>query len=278
MIQDISGGCQGEGSELRKDTQDNKDSIDSDQTLSATTLDDDVNLNGANLGDLDKASNYIVFVHVEKKKAKEKQTLIFITLNPLRTGSSQDDVSRTSGLNSRERSTREEKPCGNSTDLDRLHELQTVIIPEVTMTEPIRPDQRGSTRVNSVLITPNETLTSMLNPERNPKLTGYTLGASENPSDVLAPASDFQILSEAKQRKFNLMAKKFKDLKEQVMEQHKRMDDFIAFKVPDAVEESLSTHAINEVKNQVLTLVPDAITDFIQPCIHNTVLHVLRTE
>ncbi|GJW32207.1 hypothetical protein Tco_0052239 [Tanacetum coccineum] len=74
------------------------------------------------------------------------------------------------------------------------------------------------------------------------------------------------------------MAKQFKALQEQVMEQKKRMDEFIAFKVSNADEKSASAHVINEVKNQVPTLVPDVVVGFIRPRIHITVLHVLRTK
>ncbi|GKC77196.1 hypothetical protein Tco_1127970, partial [Tanacetum coccineum] len=38
-----------------------------------------------------------------------------------------------------------------------------------------------------------------------------------------------RIISKAKERKFNPMAKQLNALQEQVMEQKKRMDDFIAF-------------------------------------------------
>ncbi|GJT40090.1 hypothetical protein Tco_0939955 [Tanacetum coccineum] len=70
----------------------------------------------------------------------------------------------------------------------------------------------------------------------------------------------------------------FKALQEQVMEQKKRMDDFIAFKVPAAIEASVSTHVFNEVKNHAPTLVPDVVADFIRPRIYRTVLHVLRNK
>nr|GEX77934.1 hypothetical protein [Tanacetum cinerariifolium] len=75
---------QREGSELRKDTQDNRDSVDSDQTPDATRLDDDVN----SKGNVDEASNYMVYLH-----DKQKQTPIFTPLSPPRTGSSRDDIS-----------------------------------------------------------------------------------------------------------------------------------------------------------------------------------------
>ncbi|GJR10181.1 hypothetical protein Tco_0792833 [Tanacetum coccineum] len=35
------------------------------------------------------------------------------------------------------------------------------------------------------------------------------------------------------------------------------MDELIAFRVPEAIEESVATHVVNEVKNQVLTHVLD---------------------
>ncbi|GJY47320.1 putative reverse transcriptase domain-containing protein [Tanacetum coccineum] len=87
-----------------------------------------------------------------------------------------------------------------------------------------------------------------------------------------------RILTKAKERKANPMSKQFKALQEQVMEQKKRMDDFIAFKVPAAIEASVSTHVFNEVKNHAPTLVPDVVADFIRPRIYRTVLHVLRNE
>ncbi|GJZ02224.1 hypothetical protein Tco_0520185 [Tanacetum coccineum] len=56
------------------------------------------------------------------------------------------------------------------------------------------------------------------------------------------------------------------------------MDEFITFKLPDAVEESVSAHVINEVKNQLPTLVLDVVVDFIRPRIHSIALHFLHTE
>ncbi|GJW85412.1 hypothetical protein Tco_0158557 [Tanacetum coccineum] len=69
-----------------------------------------------------------------------------------------------------------------------------------------------------------------------------------------------QILTKAKYMKFNLMARHFKDLKEQFMKQQKKMDEFIAFKVPYAVIESVSAHVINELKNKVPILISLTIT------------------
>ncbi|GKD29404.1 hypothetical protein Tco_1240182 [Tanacetum coccineum] len=67
----------GDGSKLRKDTQDNRDSIDSDQTPSFTRLDDDVNEE-----DVDEVSNYTVLGHDEQKESKEKQTPRFSPFRP----------------------------------------------------------------------------------------------------------------------------------------------------------------------------------------------------
>ncbi|GJV66168.1 hypothetical protein Tco_1476996, partial [Tanacetum coccineum] len=52
----------------------------------------------------------------------------------------------------------EEKPSGNSVDPNWLPESQMVIVPKVTLTEPTRPDQHGSTEVDYVPITPDKTL------------------------------------------------------------------------------------------------------------------------
>ncbi|GJT83378.1 hypothetical protein Tco_1057720 [Tanacetum coccineum] len=98
----------------------------------------------------------------------------------------------TSGLNSRDKSSGKEKPIGDSVDPDRLPELQTIIVPEVTMTEPARPDQRGYTREDYVLITPDETLTLEAIPRGNPKLTSCTSSAYEHPSDGLAQNLNLQ--------------------------------------------------------------------------------------
>ncbi|GJW69151.1 hypothetical protein Tco_0123575 [Tanacetum coccineum] len=156
-------GNQREGSKIRKKSQDDRDFIDSDQTPSTRRLD-----NVVNEGDEDDVSNYSVFVHDKEKEAKEKEIPIFKPLSPPRTGSFHDDVScylnenlvpslrdvgllrteGTSGLNSHYRSSRKEKPCGDSVDLDRLPESQTVIVPEVTMTKPTMPNQHGSIVVN----------------------------------------------------------------------------------------------------------------------------------
>ncbi|GJT96842.1 putative reverse transcriptase domain-containing protein [Tanacetum coccineum] len=240
-------GGQGEGLEIRKDTQDDRDFIDSDQTPSATRLD-----NIVNEGDVDDVSNYMVFVHYKQKEAKEKETHIFKPLSPPRTGSSHDDVScylnknptpslgdvglprttRTSRLNSHNRSSRKGKPCGDSIDLDRLPESQRLIVPKFTMTEPTGQNQHGSTVFNLEMhLTPRETPTLGLILGGNPELTSCISCASKIPSD---------------------------DLK-------KRMNDFIDFTIQAAIEEPVSAHVITEVKNHALALVPDVDADFIRP-------------
>ncbi|GKD59201.1 hypothetical protein Tco_1296710 [Tanacetum coccineum] len=56
------------------------------------------------------------------------------------------------------------------------------------------------------------------------------------------------------------------------------MDEFIAEKIPAAVQESVFAQVIIEVKNHAPILVPDAVADFIRPCHHKVVSHVYRTE
>nr|GEV37301.1 hypothetical protein [Tanacetum cinerariifolium] len=188
------------------ETQELRDSLDSDQTHSATRLD------VVDEGDEDDASNFKVFVHGKQYDVKEKETTTHTTINSSRTRSSQENIScyldetyapsledvglpriaRKSGLNSHDGSFGKEKPRGDSVDLDRLRESQTLDVQKVNMSEPTRPDQRGFTRVDYVLITLDETLTLELPARGNPELTSYTSGASENPSDVLAQNLNFQ--------------------------------------------------------------------------------------
>ncbi|GKD36560.1 hypothetical protein Tco_1252069 [Tanacetum coccineum] len=281
---DVEG--QGEGSEIRKDTQDDMDFIDSDQTPSATRLD-----NIVNEGNVDDVSNYTVFVHYKQKEAKEKETHIFKPLSPPTTGSSHDDVScylnknptpslrdvglprttRTSGLNSHNRSSRKGKPCGDSIDLDRLPESQRLIVPKFTMTEPTGQNQHGSIVFNPEMhLTPRETPTLGLILGGNPELTSCISCASKIPLDDLVKLQIF--------REVNPMEKQFKALKGQVLEQKKRMNDFIAFTIQAAIEEPVSAHVITEVKNHALALVPDVDADFIRPRLHSTLRHVLCTE
>ncbi|GJT95210.1 hypothetical protein Tco_1090728 [Tanacetum coccineum] len=203
---DVEG--QGEGSEIRKDTQDDMDFIDSDQTPSATRLD-----NIVNEGNVDDVSNYTVFVHYKQKEAKEKETHIFKPLSPPTTGSSHDDVScylnknptpslrdvglprttRTSGLNSHNRSSRKGKPCGDSIDLDRLPESQRLIVPKFTMTEPTGQNKHGSTIFNPEMhLTPRETPTLGLILGGNPELTSCISCASKIPSDDLVKLQIFR--------------------------------------------------------------------------------------
>ncbi|GJZ53995.1 hypothetical protein Tco_0608880 [Tanacetum coccineum] len=256
-------GGQGEGSEIRKDTQDDRDFIDSDQTPRATRLD-----NIVNEGDVDDVSNYTVFVHYKQKEAKEKETHIFKPISPPRTGSSHDDVS---WLNSHNRSSRKGKPCGDSIDLDRLPESQRLIVPKFTMTEPTGQNQHGSTVFNPEMhLTPRETPTLGLILGGNPELTSCISCASKIPSDDLVKLQIF--------RDVNPIEKQFKALKGQVLEQKKRMNDFIDFTIQAAIEEPVSAHVITEVKNHALALVPDVDADFIRPRLHSTLRHVLCTE
>ncbi|GJW69957.1 hypothetical protein Tco_0126874 [Tanacetum coccineum] len=78
----------GEGSGTRIQTQELRDSLDSDQTLSATRLD------VVDEGDMDDASNFTVLVDEKMMVAKEKSTPILTTISSPRTQSSQDNVSR----------------------------------------------------------------------------------------------------------------------------------------------------------------------------------------
>nr|GEX86738.1 hypothetical protein [Tanacetum cinerariifolium] len=74
----------------------------------------------------------------------------------------------------------------------QLTESQIVVVPEVIMTESTGLDQHGSTWVEYMLITPEETLTSMVIPEGKTELISFVSVASEIPLDVHAPAFEFQ--------------------------------------------------------------------------------------
>ncbi|GKA75038.1 hypothetical protein Tco_0781416 [Tanacetum coccineum] len=74
------------------------------------------------------------------------------------------------------------------------------------------------------------------------------------------------------------MAKQFKALQEKVEEQLRNMDEFIADKVPTAIQEPISTKVIQEVHNHAPTLVLDVVADIVRPCLHKVVSHVLYTE
>ncbi|GKC86696.1 hypothetical protein Tco_1147345 [Tanacetum coccineum] len=127
-------GGQGEGSDIRKDTRDNRDFLDSDKTPSDTRIYDTFNLDDDDSErELDEAGQYKVYVHNE-----EKHTHTFTPLSPPRNRSSQDYISRylnenpapslgdidlpriagTSGLNSQDKSFVKEKPSGDSFDTD----------------------------------------------------------------------------------------------------------------------------------------------------------------
>nr|GEY57426.1 hypothetical protein [Tanacetum cinerariifolium] len=137
MIQEMSRG-QGEGPELRKDTQDYRDSIDSHQRPSFTRLDDVVNE-----GDMDEVSNYMVFAHDKHKEAKDKQTHIFSPLSPR-----PDDVSHY--LN--------ENPAPSLGHVGLPRTARTVII-----IEPTEPEQNGFTitLTTTGLPTTNITITKL---------------------------------------------------------------------------------------------------------------------
>ncbi|GKE14126.1 hypothetical protein Tco_1421703 [Tanacetum coccineum] len=74
------------------------------------------------------------------------------------------------------------------------------------------------------------------------------------------------------------MTQQFKALKEQVKENKQKLDKLIAFRVPYVIEESVTTHVIYEVKNQVPTLVPDVVANFIQLREKNQKKHKLDGE
>ncbi|GKB53680.1 hypothetical protein Tco_0904433 [Tanacetum coccineum] len=154
-------------------------------------------------------------------------------------GYTQEDVyatTGTSGLNSHDESSGKERQSGDFVDPDRLHESQTIVVPKIIMTKHTRPDQRGSTRVDSVLITPDESPTLEATPRVNPKLTSCTSGASKHPSDALA-------------QNLNLKA-----LQEKVEKQQRKMDKFIANKVPTVVKELVYAQVNTQVKNHASIL------------------------
>nr|GEW34165.1 hypothetical protein [Tanacetum cinerariifolium] len=166
LIQEFSGGpCK--GFETRIETWDLKDSLDSDQTCNATRLDI------VDEGDEDDASNFTVFVHGKQYDIKEKEmeTTTHTTISSSRTPSSQENIS--CYLNETSAPSLEELAC-RGLQKNRLLKSQTVDVQEVTMSEPTKPNQSGSTRVDFVLITLDETLTLELPPKGNPELTSLT--------------------------------------------------------------------------------------------------------
>ncbi|GJY17224.1 hypothetical protein Tco_0388715 [Tanacetum coccineum] len=193
-------------------------------------------------------------------------------------------IAGTSRLNSHDESSGKEKPSGDFVDPDRIHESQTIVVPKINLTKPTRPDQRGSTRVDSLLITPDETLTLEANPRGNPKLISYTSGASKHPSNALAQNLNLKVhpitcaddpipyppiitkSTTSKKMKhvrrivtntkiFNPIAKRFKALQEKVEKQQRKMYKFIANKVPAAVKELVYAQVNTQVKNHASTLV-----------------------
>nr|GEV02107.1 hypothetical protein [Tanacetum cinerariifolium] len=60
-----------------------------------------------------------------------------------------------------------------------------------------------------------------------------------------------RIISQAKQKKVNPMSQQLQTLTKQLQQQKQRLDDLMTFKVPDAIEESVGAHIINEVKNKL---------------------------
>ncbi|GJU24846.1 hypothetical protein Tco_1163467 [Tanacetum coccineum] len=75
------------------------------------------------------------------------------------------------------------------------------------------------------------------------------------------------------------MSQQLQTLTEQLQQQKQRLDDLMTFKVPDAIEESVVAHIINEVKNQLLKVVPDVRAGplLFRTRIHSMCWHVLRT-
>nr|GEU31393.1 hypothetical protein [Tanacetum cinerariifolium] len=189
----------GEGSTIRNENQDDRDSLDSDKTLSAPRLE-----NFIDEGEEDDALNFKVFVHGKKYDVKEKDTPIHTTISSPKidhlrimchvnetSEPSLEDVNlsrnvRMSGLNSHDGSSRKEEPSEEPIYLDWLTESQTVVVSEVAITKPIGPDQRGSIIVNpEIHLTLGKIPTIGLLPRGNPKLTRCTSCAFENPSDAL---------------------------------------------------------------------------------------------
>ncbi|GKA87068.1 hypothetical protein Tco_0808779 [Tanacetum coccineum] len=158
----------------------------------------------------------------------------------------------TSRLNSHCRSSIEEKPVRDSIDKDWLSESQTLVVSEVPF-----------------ITVANETIS---HPHTTTQITTIKPTISHKKNHM------GRIIAQAKQNKVNPMSQQLQTLTEQLQQQKQRLDDLMTFKVPDAIEESVVAHIINEVKNQLLKVVPDVVADFIRPRIHSTVLHVLRTK
>ncbi|GKB39646.1 hypothetical protein Tco_0884588, partial [Tanacetum coccineum] len=148
LIQELSGGP-GKGSAVRKETQYDRDSLDSNQTPSATRL------QTIDERDKDDASNFTVTLHpLWGTLACEPARLQVKTLDRFY-GVRNQVWTRVSETDSTA--------------------VQMVDVPEVTMTKPTRPNQRGSTLVNPEMhLTPWETLNLGLLPGGNPELTSCT--------------------------------------------------------------------------------------------------------
>ncbi|GKE81477.1 hypothetical protein Tco_1551477 [Tanacetum coccineum] len=115
MIQELSGDPR-EGSATRNETQDDRDSLDSDKTLRAPKLE------YVDEGEEDDASNFMVIMF----------TYLNETLEPSLEDVGLPRIVGTSGLNSHDESSRKEEPSGDSVNLDRLTKSQTVVVSKVT--------------------------------------------------------------------------------------------------------------------------------------------------
>nr|GEV21146.1 hypothetical protein [Tanacetum cinerariifolium] len=250
LIFELSRGPE-EGSAVKNESQDDKDSLDSNKTLNAPRLETVIDK-----GEEDDALNFMICVHGKQYDVKDKETPIYITISSPRTRSSQDDVlhylnetptpslrdvrllrpAGMSGLDSHDESYRKENPSGDSVDLEWLIQFDDDPIPS----HPIKT-----------------IITTKLTTSRRKKFTSRII---------------------TKVKRFNPMAKKLKALQENVKEQQRKMDEFIANKVPTAVQELVPAQVIQEVKNHAPTLVHVVVANIVRPCIHTVVSHVLCTE
>ncbi|GKD06191.1 hypothetical protein Tco_1181165 [Tanacetum coccineum] len=214
-------GVKGEGLASRIDTQEYRDPIDSDINFSDSKKDDDMELD-----DDDSEGDDDISCYPNERPAPSLGEF---------------GLPRIAGLlwlNSRDESSVEEKPDGDSFYIERLNvESKTDKVLEVTMTEPTGLPQGGTTRLKYVLITPEATLTLVLTPGGNPGLTSIPTARTKA-----------------------------------------RLDDFLHINIADAIDELVGAHVINEVKNPLQDVVPKAVEDYIRPRLQSTVLHILRNK
>ncbi|GJX41747.1 hypothetical protein Tco_0256737 [Tanacetum coccineum] len=89
-----------------------------------------------------------------------------------------------------------------------------------------------------------------------------------------SPKGNPELIAKARRRKNDST----KAILQKLAEHEQSLNEFSQTNVAEVIEESVQANMMNEVKNQLPKLIPDVVSNFIQPRVDRTVLQALKSN